>query len=686
MQKTSTTQSPKLAKYPLRIQLLGGFQLTSDGEPIKAFSNTRLQRLLAFLILNENTPQSRQALAQLFWPDSGDSQARTNLRNALHLLRNNLPNVKECLNSDNKSVTWRSDAPAQVDVLAFDAHYQAGINAVDGDAAQNAYAAAIEQYKGDLLPDCYEEWILPIREAWQQRYYQTLQHLAQRLEQQRKYPEAIDIAQKMLQIDGLQEGNYALLMSLQAAHGDRAAALRTYHNCQTMLIDELGVEPGPATQAIYERLLNLDPEEVATEALPDSAIHSATRRAPLVARDEAWEALQQAWKRTTQGHSEMLLVSGEAGIGKSRLVAEWSTLLNRQGLTSAVAHCYSAGGRLAFAPIQTWLRTHLIQSHFSQIPEHQQQELIRLLPELGSGLKPADIAVTGVESMQRTRLFEAMTALLSQAKGPLLLVLDDIQWCDRDTLEWLEHLFQSTAQNRPQNALHPSQQGAPPSGGQMQLLLVATLRSSEAEAGHPVQTLKYALGRKEQLSEIELHRFDMAATGQLINTLAGKEPTEGELARIFADTEGNPLFVEEMVRSMAQSVEGGLGDKRDEPSQLSLPPKIQSMMEGRLVRLSPTARSLADVAAVLGRVFTTGLLVTVTGDDEDTLLQGLDELWQQQIIREYGQGISLNDDTYDFAHDKLRDVVYQTLSPMRRRQLHRRAATALEGQFSPICG
>ncbi|MEM7132556.1 MAG: AAA family ATPase [Chloroflexota bacterium] len=649
-------------EHPLRIQLLGGFQLTWQEEPVAAFSNTRLQRLLAYLILHQAMPQSRQSLAQIFWPDSSDSQARTNLRNALHLLRTHLPQTESFIQSNNKSVSWKEGSPAQVDVLVFDMLYQAGTKAVDGELAQSAYAGAIQQYKGDLLPDCHEEWILPLRDAWRQRYYQALQHLVQRLEQQQKYAEAIDIAQKMLQIDPLQENHYALLMTLQATYGDRAAALRTYHNCQTTLIDELGVEPGPATQAIYERLLNLDPDESATESFP--------RRVPLVGRDDVWADLQQVWKRVTQGQAEMLIVSGEAGIGKSRLTREWLTALTRQGITTALSHCYRAGGRLAFAPLQEWLRVPPIQRQFDQISPHHQQALIPLLPELGSGNSSTDVMVTGAESMQRTRLFEAMAALVTQVDGPLLLLLDDIQWCDPDTLEWIEYLFQtqSLAQNEFQKA------------GPMRLLLLATYRTGEIETDHPLHALKYALGRNDRLHEIELNRFDMADTAQLVKTLSGTEPSEAELARIFADTEGNPLFVEEMVRSLAQKMTDSDHAKEGGVEQSLLPTKIQSVVEGRLVRLSPTARSLADVAAVLGRVFTTGLLVAVTGDDEDTLIQGLDELWQQQIIREYGQGITMNDDAYDFVHDKLRDVVYQTLSPMRRRQLHRRAAQALEGQ------
>ena len=273
-----------------------------------------------------------------------------------------------------------------------------------------------------------------------------------------------------------------------------------------------------------------------------------------------------------------------------------------------------------------------------------------------------DTAVASVESMQRTRLFAAMVELLDHVQGPLLLVVDDIQWCDQDTLEWIEYLLLNSER---------------PSLAARQRLLIATLRSDEAVTGHPVQALKYALERRGLLHEIALHRFNETETGQLCELLAGKAPSDTELAHVFANTEGNPLFVEEMVRSQSQAAANSDAAAGGEIAPTALPPKIQAVVEGRLVRLSPAARAVADVAAVLGRVFTMGLLITVTGDDEDTVLQGLDELWQRQVIRDYGQSGLYQDDAYDFAHDKLRDVVYQTLSPMRRRQLHRRAAQAL---------
>ncbi|MCB0060519.1 MAG: AAA family ATPase, partial [Caldilineaceae bacterium] len=308
----------------ITIQLLGGFQITAAAEAVSGFSNSRLQSVLAYLILNRNAPQSRQQLAYLFWPDSTDSQARTNLRNILHLLRNTLPNATAAVTIDTSTVHWRPDGLHTVDIVQFDEAVAVAQSATDEMARRSALEQAVNLYTGDLLPACYDDWILSVREEWQQRYLNTVEQLIDLLERQREYRTALDHAQRLLQYDPLLETTYGRLMQLHAALGDRAAALRVYHLCRTTLDRELGVEPSPTTQAIYERLLNLE-----TPVAPTETLRLAT---PLVGRDGAWAALQQQWQRLLQGSPrqsrvEITMINGEAGIGKTRLAEEFSEAL-----------------------------------------------------------------------------------------------------------------------------------------------------------------------------------------------------------------------------------------------------------------------------------------------------------------------------------------------------------------------
>lgn len=641
----------------LKIQLLGGFQLTWQGEVVSGFSNTRLQALLAYLLLHRHAPQSRQTLAYLFWPDSGDSQARTNLRNALHLLRNHLPQAADFLAIESQSVQWRAQAPAAVDVIEISGLLQKAQSATDPQARRQTLEQVIALYTGHLLPDCYDEWILPLREEWQQSYLNAVYALIDLLTEARDYRAALEHAQRLLQSDPLQETTYARLMQLHAALGDRATALRIYHLCRTTLDRELGVDPSPTTQAIYERLLNL--EHVGAQGVTP-ATEGMRMTADLVGRTAAWQRLQELWARTNHSHPALIIVSGEAGIGKTRLVEELAEWANRQGITTATAHCYTAGGRLAFAPIQAWLRTPTLQRHLAKSAALWRSELARLLPELLTTDQPTGNASPMTETTQRRRLFEAMVHAIEQSPPPRLLVLDDIQWCDSDSLDWIEYLLRNA--------------------GQIRLLVVATLRSGESAQGDALTNLRLRLQRTGHLHELELARLNMAETGQLVANLTGRAATDNELARLFVETEGNPLFIVETLRARLNTAptppSHPAATVLDVPPPL--PPKIQSAIESRLVRLSPAARALADVAAVVGRAFTPALLEAATGSSEDTLVQGLDELWQQQIIRDHGMAV----DAYDFTHDKLREVVYNTLSPMRLRLLHRRIAAALETLYA----
>jgi len=639
------------------IQLLGGFQITTDGAALGTFSNTRLQSVLAYIILSRNAPQSRQHLAFLFWPDSTDSQARTNLRNVLHLLRNQLPTAEHTLAIDSTTVHWRPNAPIVVDIIRFDQALRVAQNAHDPALKRAALEEAVALYAGDLLPGCYDEWILSARAEWQQRYISVMEQLIDLLDHDGEYRTALDHAQRLHQYDPLLETTYVRLMQLHAALGDRAAALRIYHLCRTTLDRELGVEPSPTTQAIYERLLKLE-----APATPVETLRLAT---PLVGRAAAWGELQEHWQRMLQGNQrqdriQFIMVNGEAGIGKTRLAEALTETLQRQGMAVATATCYPAGGRLAFAPLQSWLRAPDIVRQRQQVSVRWQQELARLLPELATEEQEVHVPSPVTDAAHRHRLFEAVLQALTVGQAPLLLVLDDIQWCDRDTLEWLEFLMHSGKQ---------APNLAP-------ILVLATLRSGETTADDPLSLFRRTLERSGHLHDLHLGRLSELETGQLVTNLIGKDAAH-QIHAIFEATDGIPLFIVETVRANRQSQSGNTESGAEAKANFGppLPPKILSVIEGRLVRLSPDARALADLAAVIGQAFNTNLIMRATTLGEDELVQGLDELWQQQIIKEQAGSM---EETYAFVHDKLREVLYSLLSPMRRRLLHRRIAQALE--------
>lgn len=629
----------------LHIELLGGFRLLHGDESLTTVDTPRLQSLLAYLLLHREAPQSRHRVAFLFWPDSPEEQALTNLRNLLYRLRHSLPQADRFLYVDRRMLRWRDAAPFELDVAEFEEALDRADDAPGRASERSALKHAVEVYAGDLLPGLYEDWIIPERQRLRQSFQRALERLTRLLEDQHHYRAAVDYARRLVRHDPLREASYRRLMRLQALTGDRSGALRTYHKCASLLEQELGVEPGPSTREMYERLLAVEDAPLPPQARPGRA----GAVSPLVGRQDAWAELRHAWRRATGGDPHLVLVSGEAGIGKTRLAEELIRWASRQGIAAATARCYAAEGELAYAPVVAWLRARRLPSSLGRV---WRTELARLLPELLADdpdlPKPGPIT----EPWQRRQFFEALTRALLHGDQPLLLLIDALQWCDRGTLEFLHYLLRYDPGAR--------------------LLIVGTYRPDQVGDDHPLSSLIHALQQDDQLTEIELAPLSKSETATLAQNVAGREVHPDLVDCLYRETEGNPLFIVETVR-------GGLPDEvRELPSggmvcvPRPLPSRMKDALMTRTAQLSPLSRSLAELAATIGREFTFDVLREASDAGEDRLVQGLDELWQRRIIREQGE------DAYDFSHDKLREVLVADLSEARRRMLHRRVAQAME--------
>ena len=246
--------------YPtLRMNLLGTFLIVSDHLPLKSIEVPRLQSLLVYLVLHRGVPQSRTRLASMLWPDSTEEQAYTNLRNLLYKLRQALPDSDQYLVVDRHMLMWQESDFWTMDVQEFELAVSMAEQAElmeDHTALRQALEKAMELYCGDLLPGCYDEWILQERERLSQMYLGVMEKLLCLQEKEGDFPGAIRTAQRLLREDPLQEASYRHLMRLYAANGNRAAAVRVYQNCVATLERELAVEPGPLTRQVYEQLMH----------------------------------------------------------------------------------------------------------------------------------------------------------------------------------------------------------------------------------------------------------------------------------------------------------------------------------------------------------------------------------------------------------------------------------------------
>ncbi|MBN2146600.1 MAG: AAA family ATPase [Anaerolineales bacterium] len=614
----------------LFIQLLGGFGVQIDGHPLNLAHIARLQLLLAYLALHPSPTPRAQAAFQL-WPGSSEKQALTNLRKLLHHLRQDLPKELQLLEMDARQLWLREARDVRVDLVEFKNTLELADRYKrenQAEAEQTALQQAAARYTGDLLPGSYEEWVIYERGNLKQEFIHAADRLVTLLEERRRYHEAVQIAERLLRADTLSEEAYRRLIHLHALNGDRAAALGVYHSCAETLSTQLGVEPDEATRQLYKRLFH-------KVGAPESPAPPITH--PLVGRENEWKDLNAAWQQANAGGIRLHILHGEAGIGKTRLAEEFLLWAKRQGITTASAVCYESDLGNSFAPLVAWLRAQPLQT----LTPNQRCEVGRIMPEL---LVEGDVAPAPIrEGWQQIGFFDALSQALLDGEQSLILLLDDMHWCDRDTLDWLKYLIRT----RP---------GA-------NILIVATLREEESVDPAPVISLCNLLRQQDRLSESSLPRLDAQQTAALATSIGGRGISDGI---IFHESEGVPLFIVEMARSNLDITWTERGSFK------AFSPRLQATLVRRLERLNEPARLLAQAIAALGREFCLPLISAVAGMAETEAMLALDELWQRRIVRETGSG------KYYLSHERLGEAALLNLSPVRRRWLHLQAARALE--------
>src|SRR5580704_6370253 len=368
----------------MRISLFGNLRISFAGRPVTTVNTNRLQSLIAYLILHSDVPEPRERLAFILWPASSESQARTNLRQLLHHLKRALPSECNLLTTDHFAVQWRQDASCTVDTVDFQAAITESTSArkvQDRGREIQSLTAAAQLYEDDLLLSLYDDWITPLREDYRRRVSEVLHRLAVLFEEQQEYAAAIPWAKRLVALDSLCEAHHQLLIRLHAANHDRSSALRAYHQCMRVLRREMGVEPGGATQELFERILKAEPRVAgdlgSTPAKPGSQLQKV---GALVGRSAEWQRLASAWQAAAENGPCVAIISGEPGIGKTRLADELLQSCVRQGHAAARSRCYAGQGQVAYAPVAEWLRSDAVRVGWASLRPQQRAELSLLVP------------------------------------------------------------------------------------------------------------------------------------------------------------------------------------------------------------------------------------------------------------------------------------------------------------------
>ena len=616
----------------LRISLLGEQVIEDDATGEIRSRSSRTLALVGYLALHAGTPQSRQMLAGVLWPDSNDAQALTNLRRELHHLRRVLGG-DDSLQATSTDLCWRDTDSCRVDVRVLRTGLERARRS-EGDPSAVAPAAAegIAAYRGDFLPAVYDEWAVDARDELRRECVDLCDLLARSGADGGDPASALAAARRRVALAPLEEVGYRSLMRLQLSLGDRGGAISTYHHCASVLERELGVAPDPRTRRLLDQLIG-SPEPS----------HGAAVSVPFVGRSEPLGRLRREWEATVRDeHPRLVVVRGFAGVGKSRLVAELAERVRRTGGMVAASQCFDTSGRLLLAPVADWLRTAELRAATQGLDPVWRAEVDRLVPDpSGEAAAPTTGDRAMVDAWQRHRFFEGLARACLAVHRPLLLVLDNLQWCDPETLSWISFLL-----------------GFAPDG---RVMVATTLREEESgPVGSGAVDWLAGLRTGRLVEELALAPLEPEHTAALSSAVTGPQGSVPDPRLLQETTGGFPLYVIEAAR-----IAGG-PDPASGPSE-----ELGAVLRRRVAETSTAAQETAGLAAALGRDFTLDVLAEASDLDLETVARAVDELWRRRIVRELGSG-------YAFSHDLLRDAAYELVGPPRRWLLHRRLAQALE--------
>jgi DNA-binding SARP family transcriptional activator/tetratricopeptide (TPR) repeat protein len=624
------------------ISLLGE-QVISDAAGTVRTRSSRSIALVAYLIVHADVPQTRHRIAALFWPDSADEQALTNLRRELHHLRGVLGDERSLVVTG-RDLCWRDTPSCRVDVRVFEGERRVALAAAAaGDTASALVhaAASADSYRGEFLPGRYEEWLLDVRADLDRHCVEVLDLLGTTRARAGDLAGAVADGRRRIGLRPLEEVGYRRLIEWQGELGDRAGAVSTFHRCASVLERELGVEPDPATRASLDHLLARVGPALAPSPAERPAVGRPAPATRLVGRDAELRVLQGVWREAAAGRPRLALVRGDAGVGKSRLAAEMAELARLQGAVVAAAQCFGTSGRLALSAVADWLRAAAVRATMPSLEEVWRIEVERLVPNGRNRAEPDAGTGPMVEGWQRHRFFEGLARALAGAGRPTLLVLDNLQWSDQETRAFLTFAL----------GLRPD----------TPVMVVATLRAADLDHEPGLQEWIAMIRATAMLREVAVHPLDGPDTVRLAVEISDRRLSAADRELLQATTGGFPLHVIEAAR-------GGGAD----PDAGSLPiGDLGGVLSRRLDQVGVEARDVAGLAGAVGRDFTLDLLSEASDLDADSVVRAVDELWRARIIHEI-------DDGYDFSHDLLRDTAYARVSPPKRWLLHRRLAQALE--------
>ena len=632
----------------VRIRVLGALALEVEGVAAAPPAGRPAQALLGWLALHPGT-HARSEVAGRLWPDVLESSARASLRNALSGVRRALgPAADRVLIAGRETVGLAGEPEAWVDASAFDALIAAG-----------EHEPALALCAGDLLAGLGEDWVLAARDVYRDRRGRALAALADGAESAGALEQAIRYSRERVALDPFDEPAHRDLI-VRLAVSDRAGAIALYERLAERMRRELGVAVSPQTRALVDRVRSgqLDhavaPAETRASAPPRGraappplprALLARRLRTEFVGRADVLARLQALWGEVVAGEQRLAVVAGEPGIGKTRLLAEFAATVQAAG----AGVLYGRAEEDALLPYQPFAdAVRGVLEWGLAVPDPDR--LAAVVPAL-THRSPRSASLSEEPPAGRLRLFEAVRGSVEAGATarPLLLALDDLHWADRPTLRLLAYLAR-----RPQSA---------------PVLLLGAYRQTELTQEAPLLELIADLRREVAVEEITLHGLDSGEVAPLLAQTMRRPPGEPLVARVCAQTAGNPFFIEEVSGHLQDSA-----DAAPDTDPAEIPTTIQQAVAHRVARLGSQAVALLTAGAVLGPEFDLELAAEIEGLPLDPALRALEHAVHGGLILE----VPDTPGRFTFAHALVRDALAGSLTASRRARLHALAAAALE--------
>src|SRR5579863_8477089 len=701
---------------------MGDLSLTLLGPPevrhadqLLLFSTRKELALLVYLVV-EGRVHSRKKLSEQFWPDGDAMHGRAALRITLLNLRHMLgegadgfsvPHLlvkRDTLGLDPTSgieldlhtlhEAWTSARAATSTILTMPESVRRSL------LARLQRAAALP--RGDFLEGfslrdapAFDDWVRLQREYWHLHASEVFDRLSQIQFESGELEAAIGTVNRWLVFAPLHEDAYRRLMRLHFAAGDRDAALHTYDICRAMLASGMQTEPTPETVALASRMRAVaPPRRVEAPLLPVELSPATLLDGPLLGRTTELSTLIKAYHTVQRGQTQVVLLEGEAGIGKTRLATEFLAWAEMEGADVLQGQAFETGGRLPYQPVIEALRPRIERENApdDMLSDMWLAELSRLLPELNDRY-PDLPAPTGDKSVARNRLFEAVARLgqALAARTPLVLFIDDVQWADAASLDVFHYLARSFA------------------GSATPALLLFSLRTGARETLPGLAEWRDGMERAMPLTRLQPGPLTIEDILRLLQALQGDGGKGGGRAEnlerfgqwLFAETEGQPFYLMETLKVLLER--GVLASRPNEDGGWTIdftaamnhetvvrgffPPSVREVIVAQLDRLTPNASALLVAGAVLGQGITFEHLCQVSDLTEQNALPALDEVLHSGLLleseREGGGRGRMAAGRYVFAHQKIRAVVYAEAGEARRYIFHRRALEILQAVAAP---